>query len=486
MSARAATSAPAAAVAHDRRRWFALGFIALAQLMIALDATVVSVALPTVQRALHGSVAARQWIITAYMVTFAGLLLLCGAIADAIGRRRAFCIGLIGFALSSMLGGAADRFELLIAARALQGAFAALLSPSALALLAVTFTERHDRARAFAIYGGVAASGGAIGLILGGWLTQAVSWRYCLYINLPVALLALSGAQLTLGAEPASARRRIDVWSGVLATGGLGAIVYACSAALGRGWASVHVLGAFACGAALLTLFVARQRREAPLLPLSIVLDRRRGGVAIAAALAIVAMFGLFLLLTYDFQVVRRASPLQTGLAFLPLSAASLFGGAGVASRLLPRVAPRVLLVSGLSIAAAGLAALTRLHVGSAYVTGILPSEIAVGFGVSCAMITSFSVATWNVPPRQAGVASSVLVTAQQIGGSLGTALLNTVAASATAAWSAAHGGGDPRVGLVHGYAVATGWGCVLLVAAAVIAGVLVDLGKPGATASDS
>ncbi|HKU42792.1 MAG TPA: MFS transporter [Polyangiales bacterium] len=409
------------------RRWWALGFVALAQLMIALDATVVSVALPTVQRALGGSDLERAWVFSGYTLAFGSLLLLGGRISDAIGRRRAFQIGSIGFAFSSALGGAATSLAWLILARILQGVFAALLAPAALALVSLMFGERHERARAFAVFGAIAGSGGAVGLVLGGWLTESASWRWCLYVDVVLALLASLGARATLLPEPQTARQRIG---------------------------------------------------SGPLVPLHILLDRNRAGAALAAALAIVAMFGLFLLLTYYFQAVRHFSPLQAGFAFLPMSAASLFGATFVASRTLPHVAPRVVLVAGLSIAAAGLAGLTRMAAGIDYAWGIVPCEIAAGFGISCAMITAISVATHGVPARQAGIASAIIATAQQLGGALGAALLNGVAARATAAYR-----GDHASALVHGYTVALGWGCAILVAAALAAAVLVNAPKPAAQA---
>jgi EmrB/QacA subfamily drug resistance transporter len=471
-----------AASGERDRRWFALVFIALAQLMIALDATVVNVALPTIQRVFGSSDAERQWIITAYTVAFAGCLLLGGAIADAMGHLRAFRIGLIGFAASSLVGGAAPSFALLVAARALQGVCAALLAPSALALLAVTFRQSHERARAFAVYGAVAGSGGAIGLVLGGWLTQTVGFRYCLYVNILFALIALGGIQLTLRSAPRAAPRKLDLPSAGLATAGLAAIVYACASALRFGWTALPVLGALALGVVSVGLFGIRQRLHSePLLPPHILADRNRGGAALAAGLAIVAMFGLFLLLTYYFQAVQHYSPLHAGLAFLPMSLASLCGSSVVASRLLPRVPPRVVLVGGLLVAAAGLANLTRLSAGLSYASGILPSELAVGFGISCAMITAFSVGTQGVAAREAGIASAAIATAQQIGGSLGVALLNTIAASASASYIADHGGQVTAAALVHGYAAAASCGCGVLLAAAAIAVVSVNAPNPSA-----
>ncbi|WP_394822184.1 MFS transporter [Pendulispora albinea] len=465
---------PAPSAERDRR-WTALGFIALAQLMVALDATVVSIALPSVQRALHFSDAQRQWVITAYTLPFAGLLLLGGRIADSIGRKRAFLIGLTGFALASAAGGAAPDLATLALARAAQGAFAALLSPTALSLLAVTFTEPRERAKAFAIYGGIAGSGGAVGLVLGGALTFAGNWRWCLYVNVAIALVAIAGARRTLADMPGSGPLRADVPGVLLVTLGMVSAIYGCTRAVALGWGSATVLALLGAAVVLLALFVVQEARSAtPLLPLHIVADRTRGGAALCAALAIVGMFGLFLLLTYYFQVVLHYSPLRAGLAFLPMTAASLFGSTALATRLLPHVQPRAIMAPGLLVAACGMALLTRIDADSRYLTDILPAEIAVGFGIGCTMITVFSVGTQRVAPREAGVASASINAAQQFGGSMGTALLNTIAASASAGYAATRAAEPRLAALVHGYATAAGWAAGILTVAAALAALLV------------
>jgi len=473
-------STPFADRAAPANRWVALAFIALAQLMVALDATIVSIALPSVQRALHFSDAQRQWVVTAYTLPFAGLLLLGGRIADSIGRKRAFLIGLAGFAAASALGGAAPDLRVLACARSLQGAFAALLSPTALSLLAVTFTEPRERAKAFAVYGGIAGSGGAVGLVLGGALTEMASWRWCLYVNVAVAVIAFLGARRVLGSAPGSGALRADVPGVLLVIGGLVAAVYGCTSALSAGWGSTNVLALFAVAFVLLALFVAQEARTAnPLLPLHIVADRNRGGACLSAALAIVGMFGLFLLLTYYFQVVLHYTPVAAGLSFLPMTAASLFGATTLASQLLPRVPPRALMAPGLLTAAIGMALLTRIHAESRYLTDILPAEVAVGLGIGCAMITAFSVATQGVSPRDAGVASASVNAAQQVGGSMGTALLNTIAAGASAGYAASRVSAPKLEILVHGYSTAAACASGILLAAAVIAAFMITLPKP-------
>ena len=462
------------------KRWLALVCISIAQLMVALDATVINIALPSAQRALHISDPQRQWVITAYTLAFGGLLLLGGRLADTLGRRRTFLVGLVGFAAASAVGGAAPDFGVLLAARATQGAFAALLAPTALSLLAITFTEPKERAKAFAIFGAIAGTGGAIGLLLGGVLTQYLDWRWCLYINVAVAAIALVTGRRVLPDMPAQAGTRSD-WPGVaLAVGGLVALVYGFSDAATHGWSSPATLGLLGGGVVLLCTFVVVESRvAAPLLPLRIVLDRNRGGAYAAVGLAVIAMYGLFLLLTYDLQVVSRYSPARAGVAFLPLSAAVLLSSTTISRALLPRVAPRLLMAPGLLIGAAGMATLTRLHAHSSYVAHVLPAELLLGLGMGAVFVPAFSTATSGVTPREAGMASAVANTAQQIGASLGTALLNTIAATATAGYLAAHVRAGRATALVHGYATAAGWGAVVLVTAAVLVAVLVNAGRP-------
>jgi len=464
------------------RRWIGLAFIALAQLMTALDATIVSIALPWAQRALGASDAERQWVITAYTLAFGGLLLVGGRIADTIGRRRAFLIGLGGFALASVVGGSAQSFIVLLAARAAQGAFAALLAPTALSLLAVTFTEPRERARAFAVYGAIAGSGAALGLLLGGALTEYMDWRWCLYVNVPVALVAAVGGWRVLSGGNGGHGQRIDLPGVVLATSGLVALVYGCTQAVSAGWGSGTVAGLLVTSAALLIGFVIREARAAaPLLPLSIVLDRNRGGAYLAAALAIAGMFGAFLFLTYYLQVVLRYPPLQAGLAFLPLTLASQAGSWGIASVMMPRVPARAIMAPGALVAAAGMLILTQLQVNSGYLTLVLPAEVLLGVGIACVMAPAFNIGTLGVNPRLAGVAAATVNAATQVGASLGTAVLNTIAASATAVYLQGLAPSPALISqaLVHGYSTATTWGAAILVVGAVLIALLIKAGRP-------
>lgn len=457
------------------RPWVALTFIAVAQLMIALDATIVSIALPSAQAALGASDADRQWVVTAYTLSFGGLLLLGGRIADLIGRKRAFLIGIAGFAAASVLGGAAPNFAILVAARAVQGAFAALLAPTALSLVAVTFTEPRERATAFAVYGSIAGSGAALGMLLGGVLTQYFAWRWCLYVNLPIAAVAALGGWRVLPASPGRGGAGLDLPGTLLATGGLASLVYACTETIRFGWASHTVQAMLTVSAAMLLLFIVREARTSnPLLPLRILSDRNRAGAYLTVALASAGMFGAYLFLTYYLQIVAHYTPLQAGLAFLPITVASQSASWLIARRLVPLVPPRALMAPAALLAGAGIALLTQLQSHGGYLTLVLPAELLIGGGISSAMVPAFSLATARVNPRDAGVASATVNASGQVGASVGTALLNTIAAGATAAFA-----GSRPLALVHGFSVATAWGAGALVLAALTAGVLISAGPP-------
>ena len=471
-------SLPATTMAS--RRWLGLACVATAQLMVALDATIINIALPSAQRALSISDPQRQWVVTAYTLAFGGLVILGGRVADTIGRRRAFLIGLAGFAAASAAGGAAPTFGVLLAARAAQGACAALLAPTALSLLAVTFTQARDRAKAFAVFGAIAGTGGALGLLLGGVLTEYLDWRWCLFVNVPIAGATLIAGRRVLPVMAAQRGQRLDLRGAVLITAGLVLFVYGLSNAAAKGWAAPGTVLCLLAGVTLVAAFLAAQARiAAPLLPPRILADRNRGGAYLGIGLAVVAMYGLFLLLTYDFQVVLRYSPVRAGLAFLPLSAAVLVSSTLISRALLPRLAPRQLMVPGLLAGAAGMAILATLHAGAGYSAHVLPAEIVLGLGMGAVFVPAFSTATQGVGPRDAGVASAVAGTAQQIGASVGTALLNTIAAAATASYLAAEPHASLAAALVHGYGRAAEWAAAILVAAAVAVGLLVTAGPP-------
>lgn len=471
------------AAAGSRRRWWGLLVIALAQLMITLDVTIVNVALPTIHDSLDISTADRQWPITAYTLAFAGLLLLGGRIADYTGRKRAFVIALVGFAAASALGGAAVNLGMLLAARAAQGAFAALLAPAALSLLSTTFTTSRDRATAFAVWVAVANAGLPSGLILGGVLTEYLSWHWVLYVNVPIALVAVVGAVFLLDESRSPGRARFDLAGAVLATGGLVALVHGFSTAASAGWDAPLTLGLLLGGVAILVMFlVVEQRTAHPLLPLRIVAHRGRGGAYLAFLLVFVGMFGLFLFVSFYLQTIQGYSPAATGVAFLPLAAGGI-GAAPLVNRLATRVPPRILLAAGLLAAAAGMGWLTQLEVDSGYAVHVLPALLAVGLGMGIVAPVAVNLATLGVAHRDSGAAGAALNTAQQVGASLGTALLNTIAATGTATYLAAHppGPGIRLAAQVNGYAIATTWAAGILTAAALIALILVkaDLGAP-------
>ncbi|MFG2786883.1 MFS transporter [Streptomyces sp. NPDC048419] len=466
----------------DNRRWWALVVIALAQLMVVLDMTIVNIALPSTQADLNMSDGNRQWVITAYTLAFGGLLLLGGRVADLVGRRKTFVIGLLGFAAASALGGAAGSQGMLFGARALQGVFAALLAPSALSLLATTFTDPKDRGKAFGIFGAIIGAGAAVGLLAGGFLTQYLNWRWCLYVNIPIALVAFFGALALLAPGERHPVARLDVPGAVLGSAGMLSLVYGFSEAESRGWRDGLVLGLLAGGVVLLLAFGWWQTRaRVPLLPMSVVKDRQRVGAFLTTLLVTIGMFGTFLFLTYYMQGVLGYSPVKTGVAYLPITVGMITGSTQVAARLLNRVPPRVLMVPGLLIAAGALAIIAQVGTEPAYASHILPAMLMLGLGMGTAMMTSVSLATGSVAPRDSGAASATFNTAQQVGGSIGTALLNTIAATVTARYLTAHAapGVDRRLlaakATVHGFNVATWWAMGALLLAALIAGVVVN-----------
>ncbi|HXZ61152.1 MAG TPA: MFS transporter [Acidimicrobiales bacterium] len=473
----------AGAAPVDPRRFRALAVIAVAQLMVVLDASVVIIALPSAQHALHISAANREWMLTAYTLSFAGLLLLGGRIADYFGRKRMFVVSLIGFAAASALGGLAQNAAMLFSARALQGAFAAVMAPAALSLLTVAFTEPKERARAFGVYGAIAGSGAAIGLILGGFLTEFASWRWTLLINVPIAVTAAAAALRVVSESRSPANHGYDLPGAVTVTGGLLALVYAFTKAGTDGWGSEVTLTLFALAGALLVAFVLLERRAAhPLLPLRVVLDRNRGGSFLASLLVGTAMLGTFLSLTYYFQGTLHYSALKSGFAFLPFSL-GIITGATVASRLLPVVGPKLLMSGGLVMGAIGLGLFSTMSVHSAYATLVLPAEVIVSLGMGMSFVPMSSTALIGVGPADAGVASALVNATQQTGGSLGAALINTIATTATASYLAAHGTSAAALaaGAVHGYTAAFTFSAAVLGTAAVAAFALIRRGRPGA-----
>jgi EmrB/QacA subfamily drug resistance transporter len=448
-----------AALHHDRR-WLILVVIGIAQLMVVLDVTIVNIALPSAQHELGFSDEARQWVITAYALAFGSLLLLGGRIADLFSRKWTFVVGLLGFAGASALGGAAQSFDLLVAARALQGTFGALLAPAALSLLTTIFTDPAERAKAFSIYAGIAGAGGAIGLLLGGALTEALDWRWCLYVSILFAVPAAIAGTRLLHHVPATSRPRLDVPGALTVSAGLFALVFGLAHAESDGWGDPVTIAFLIGSAVLVAAFVALQRRAAhPLLPLRVLSDRDRGASFLAIGTASAGLFGLFLFLTFYLQDTKGFTPLETGLAFLPMSFSIAPTVGIVSTRVLPRTGPRPLVPAGLLIAGLGMVLLTRLGVDTAYATHVLPSLILIGVGFGLTVAPSFAIAT-AVPAGDSGVASGMVNVSQQIGGSIGTALLSTLAASAATSFVTTHGAAPDvlRQAAVEGYTTAFWW----------------------------
>jgi EmrB/QacA subfamily drug resistance transporter len=454
-------------------RWLILVIVAIAQLMVVLDATVVNIALPSAQHALGFANSDRQWVVTAYALAFGSLLLLGGRLGDMFSRKRVFITGLTGFALSSALGGAAMSFGMLVTARTLQGAFGAILAPSALGTLISTFRDPRERGRAFGVFGSVAGGGGAVGLILGGVLTEYLSWRWTMYVNLVFAAIAVTGALVYMRSNRPATRPRMD-WPGtLLASAGLFLIVFGFSRAEIAGWTAALTVGSLVGGVILLAAFVLAERRVShPLLPLRVITDRIRGGAYLSVGLAGIAVFGVFLFLTYYLQLVKGFSPVTSGLAFLPMIACILLASNSSSILLLPRVGPRALVVTGMLLGAGAMTYLTQLTVTSSYVGGILPALLALGLGFGMIFAPAINTATTGVARQDSGVASALVNTMQQVGGSIGTAALSTLALTATATYLTAHHAGPlaPAAAAVHGYSVAFTVSAALFAVGALVA----------------
>ena len=465
----------------DPNRWRALMVIAIASLMVVLDASIVNIALPSAQKALHISDANRQWVVTAYSLAFGSLLLLGGRIADFVGRKKIFNIGLIGFAAASGLGGIASTQGLLFTARGLQGAFGALLAPAALSLINVTFTVPKERARAFGVYGAISGGGAAIGLILGGTLTEYANWRWCLGVNVPIAIIAVLLAIPFIHESKAPGNRSYDIPGAVSVTLGLVSLVYGFSQAAGHGWGNFSTYKFFIIAAVfLITFFIIEKRVANPLLPLRVLTERNRGGSYLGSLLVGTGLFAMFLFLSIYMQSFLHYSSLRSGFAFLPFSMGVIVF-AGIGSQLLPKVGPRPLMVTGLVAGAAGLLFLSRITPSSSYTTAILPALIVMSSGLALFFIPSASTGLHNAGEHDAGVASAVLNTSQQIGGSLGAALLNTVAISSASTYAKSHTQLGAQVQVfaqVHGFSTTFIYGAGFLLLAAIVTAFTINVGK--------
>jgi EmrB/QacA subfamily drug resistance transporter len=438
----------------QRRKWLGLAALCAAFFMVILDVAIVNVALPTIQVDLGFSQRNLQWVVSAYALTFGGLLLLGGRAADLLGRRRMLIAGLALFGVASLMAGLAPTDTVLIAARALQGVGAAVMTPAALSILMTTFREGAERNAALGVWGAVGASGGTVGVLLGGVLTDTIGWEWIFYLNVPVAVAVIAVAPVLLRESRAdAAHRRFDLAGALTVTGGLAVLVYALVEADSAGWASAQTLGLLGASAALLALFAAVElRSRAPILPFSIFRIRAVTGSNVASVALGGAVFGMIFILTLYMQQVLAYSPLETGLAWLAMSLTALVSSMA-ASVLVTRVGTRAPLAVGLAVAGAGLLLLARIPADGGYVVDLLPGLLVTGLGLGTAFVSLSIGALEGVAERDAGLASGLVNTTQQVGGALGVAVLSTLAISRSDDLLA--GGTAPPVALTEGFQIA-------------------------------
>jgi EmrB/QacA subfamily drug resistance transporter len=465
----------------DPTRWRTLFVVAISQLMIVLDSSIMNIAIPSAKVDLGITDANQQWVITAYTLAFGSLLLLGGRIGDYMGRKKIFLIGLVGFAAASALGGIASTQGMLFASRALQGVFAALLAPAALAIISVTFTVPTERAKAFGVIGAISGGGAAIGLILGGTLTEYASWRWCLGVNTPIAIVAALLAIKFVHESKAGGDNSYDIPGVVTATAGLFSLTYGFNEAATKGWSSSTTISFLVAAVVLLIIFVAIEAKVSnPLMPLRVVTERNRGGSYLGSLVVGAGLFSMFLFLGLYLQVILGYTPLRSGFAFLPFTA-GIIVFAGIASQLLPKFGPRALMVPGLIAAGVGLLLMTRITPDTSYTTHVLPSLLIMSSGMALVFIPLTSTSLHAVSSHDTGVASAMLNTSQQVGGSLGTALLNTIAATATTSYITANsalGERLPAFATTHGFVVAFRWSAVLLFVGAIVLYFFINVGK--------
>lgn len=465
----------------DPTRWRTLFVVAISQLMLVLDSSIMNIAIPSAKVDLGISDANQQWVITAYTLAFGSLLLLGGRIGDYMGRKKIFLIGLLGFAGASALGGVASTQGLLFAARALQGVFGALLAPAALAIISVTFTVPKERAKAFGVIGAISGGGAAIGLILGGTLTEFFSWRWCLGVNTPIAIVAAILALKFVHESKAAGDNTYDIPGVITATAGLFSLTYGFNEAATKGWSSSTTIAFLLASVVLLVIFVAIEMRvKNPLMPLRVITERNRGGSYLGSLVVGAGLFSMFLFLGLYLQVILGYSPLRSGFAFLPFTF-GIITFAGIASALLPKFGPKPLMVPGLLAASVGLLMLTRITPETSYLTHVVPSLLIMSSGMALVFIPLTSTSLHAVSNRDTGVASAMVNTSQQIGGSLGTALLNTIAATATTTYAAAHtelGKAVMPFAITHGFTVAFKFSAGLLFVGAIVLFFFINIGK--------
>nr|WP_202501506.1 MFS transporter [Streptomyces sp. SID5785] len=409
----------------------ALTVIAACQLMVVLDATIVNIALPHIQDALKFSTTDLTWVVSAYTLTFGGMLLLGGRAGDILGRRRVFMTGILLFTAASLLGGLAQEPWQLLAARALQGVGGAIASPTSLALITTTFPEGPERNRAFGVFAAVSAGGGAVGLLAGGMLTDWLDWRWVLFVNVPIGILIAVLAPLYI-AESDRHPGSFDIAGALTSTFGMVALVYGFIRASEEGWRDSLTLGSFGASVVLLLAFAAVERRaKDPITPLRMFADRNRSGTYVIMLSLAAAMFGMFFFIVLFVQNVLGYSPIKAGLAFLPVTAA-IAVGAGVSQRFLPTLGPKPFMAAGTALAVVGLTWQTFVTPGSSYLGGVLGPMLVFGVGMGLNFVTLTVTAVSGVAPHEAGAASGLLNATQQVGGSLGLSILTTVFGSAS------------------------------------------------------
>jgi EmrB/QacA subfamily drug resistance transporter len=472
----------------DRRRWLILSVLVVAQFMVVLDVAIVNVALPTIKNDLHFSEGGLQWVITAYAIVFGGVLLLGGRMADLLGRRRIFMAGMAVFTIFSLLDGLAWSSSSLIAFRGLQGLGAAMLAPAALSILTTTFREGRDRNVALGIWGAASGSGGAAGVLLGGALTSALSWSWIFFINVPVGVLVLALSPLLLTESRADLdHRHFDTAGAASITGGLMLLVYALTHASQHGWATTETIGLLAASASLIVAFlVIELRSAAPLLPMRIFRLRTLTASNITALLMGAAIFSQFFLLTLYMQQVLHYSALKTGVAYIALTL-SIIGFSAVSQALVTRVGIRLVLPVGMALSAAGLVLYAQLPVHGTYFSNLFPAFILSGIGLAFAFVPMSIGALTGVRPDDAGVASGLLNTNQQIGGAIGVAIATTIATTYTSHYLQGHPGVGPLDGaaLTHGFHIAFYALAALAALAAVVSAIMIEPGAAATTSSE-
>lgn len=462
-------------------RWRTLIVIAISQLMLVLDGSIMNIAIPSAKEELGITDANQQWVITAYTLAFGSLLLLGGRIGDYVGRKKIFIVGLVGFATASAIGGFAANQGMLYTSRALQGVFGALLAPAALALISETFTVPKERAKAFGVMGAISGGGAAIGLIVGGTLTEFASWRWCLGVNTPIAVVAALLAVKFVHESKAEGDKSYDIPGVLTATAGLFSLTYGFNEAATKGWSSSATISFLVAAAVLLVAFVVIETKVSnPLMPLRVVTERNRGGSYLGSLVVGAGLFSMFLFLGIYLQKILGYSPLKSGFAFLPFTAGIIIF-AGIASQLLPKFGPKPLMIPGLIAAGIGLLMLTQITPTSSYATHVVPSLVIMSSGMALVFIPLTSTSLHAVSHHDTGVASAMVNTSQQIGGSLGTALLNTVATTASTSFALANtqlGAAVKPAAMVHGFTEAFKYGAGLLFIGALVLFFFINVGK--------